>query len=84
MDLTTRILAAMQGKAMTNFNRRDTWESRRDAALNRAIVDRSLVAAALANLLTANWSGDVALIREAEVEAVTALAAVGGPLVPKT
>lgn len=85
-----RILAAMEGDDMSTrftdpppvarlFDRRVEWEARRDAAFNRAVVNQTLLACALRNLLTAIQVGDAAMLREAEEEGVRALCAVGGP-----
>lgn len=73
------------GGTVNNFNHRGDWSPRRDAALNRAIIDRTLLASALHNLLTAvqlalpNMAP--AHLLRAEEEAVRALSIVGGPRV---
>lgn len=64
------------------FNRKRDWDAAREAAFDRAVLNQTLLAAALTNLLT-----EVQLVvpvapvrlRQAEQEAVRALSAVGGP-----
>jgi hypothetical protein len=58
-------------------HRRD-WESRRDAALNNAIADRTRLAMALRNYITAVQVGDRMMILACEEEAIHALQSVGG------
>lgn len=79
------ILAALQGDTPMFDKHHHKWGPLQEATLNRAIVNQTLLASALTNLLTAvqlalpNMAP--AHLLRAEEEAVRALSIVGGPQV---
>jgi hypothetical protein len=77
------ITAALQGDTRMDFSRRQSWDTRQQAALNQALINQTLLTSALTNLLTevqiaVSYAPSIRLL-QAEQEAVRALQMVGRP-----